>query len=325
MVKASRLMGMWIGAGLIVSVSARAESPAKCAMQGKYTIVVHGGYVGEAHPNWPDAAVRELTRQIVARGRERLAAGASALDVVVESIVVFEDSGQTDSGKGSFENSAGFVETDASLMQGSSGRSGAVAAMQRLKNPIVAARIVMERTPHVLFVGAAGEQTLIGLGAQVIADPKSYYKPVAEPEAPKNQGHGTVGAVAMDRCGVLAAGTSTGGTYGKMPGRVGDSPIVGASTFANDQVALSATGAGEYFIKRGATRDIAARVAYLHTPLQKAADIVVKDLIGKEDRSRGAVIAISRSGEIAFSSTGYGLLHGFATEEVAPTVAVKVE
>jgi L-asparaginase / beta-aspartyl-peptidase len=147
---------------------------------------------------------------------------------------------------------------------------------------------------------------------------------VIEPQA-KTQGHGTVGAVALDRCGVLAAGTSTGGTYGKMPGRVGDSPIIGASTFANEQVALSTTGAGEFFIKRGATRDIAARVSYLHVSLQSAADTVIKDLIGKADHSRGAVIAISRDGDIVFSSTGYGLLHGYATEKLAPTVAVKVE
>ncbi len=317
-------IGMCVAAGLLGSVTARAEPPA-CALQAQYTLAVHGGYVGEARPDWPDAAVKELTRQIVARGRERLARGDAALDVVVESIRTFEDSGQTDAGKGSFENSAGFVETDASLMLGSTGRSGAVAAMQRLKNPILAARLVMEKTPHVLFVGAAGEQTLIGLGAEVIPDPKSYYKPVIEPQTVKSQGHGTVGAVAMDRCGVLAAGTSTGGTYGKMPGRVGDSPIVGASTFANDQVALSATGAGEYFIKRGATRDIAARVAYLHVSLQSAADVVVKELIGKEDRSRGAVIAISRGGEVAFASTGYGLLHGYATDKIPPAVAVKVE
>ena len=325
MKKNSILIGAWIGASSFASMNAQAQSPASCTAQARYTIAVHGGYVGEARPDWPDAAVKELTRQIVARGRERLAQGASALDVVVDSIVAFEDSGQVDAGKGSFENSAGFVETDASVMVGSTGHSGAVAAMQRLKNPILAARLVMDKTPHVLFVGAAGEQTLIGLGAQVIADPKSYYKPVVEPQTKKNQSHGTVGAVALDRCGVLAAGTSTGGTYGKMPGRVGDSPIVGASTFANDQVATSSTGAGEYFIKRGATRDIAARVAYLHVSLQSATDTVVKDLIGEADGSRGAVIAISRSGEIAFASTGYGLLHGYANEKVAPTVAVKVD
>jgi L-asparaginase / beta-aspartyl-peptidase len=328
-------IGLWLVPSLVAPslavpslaapVIAQAGPSTACDLQSRYTIVVHGGYVGEAHPDWPDAAVRGLTRTIVARARARLAAGAPALDVVVESIAAFEDSGQTDSGKGSFENSAGFVETDASLMLGSTGRSGAVAAMQRLKNPIMAARLVMDKTPHVLFVGTAGEQTLIDLGAQVIPDPKSYYKPVAEPAAPANKGHGTVGAVAMDRCGVLAAGTSTGGTYGKMPGRVGDSPIIGASTFANEEVAMSTTGAGEYFVKRGATRDIAARVAYLHVPLQRAADTVIRDLIGKQDHSRGAVIAISRRGEIAFSSTGYGLLHGYATEKLAPTVEVKVE
>ena len=324
MKKHSAWMSLGMGASLLASMNSQAESPATCAAQARYSIVVHGGYVGEERPDWPDTAVKQLTRQIVSRGRERLAQGASALDVVVESIVAFEDSGQVDAGKGSFENSAGFVETDASLMVGSTGRSGAVAAMQKLKNPILAARLVMDKTPHVLFVGAAGEKTLIDLGAQVIPDPRSYYKPVIEPQA-KTQGHGTVGAVALDRCGVLAAGTSTGGTYGKMPGRVGDSPIVGASTFANEQVALSTTGAGEFFIKRGATRDIAARVGYLHVSLQSAADTVIKDLIGKADHSRGAVIAISRDGDIAFSSTGYGLLHGYATEKLAPTVGVKVE
>lgn len=296
-----------------------------CTTRLQYSIAVHGGYVGTNRPDWPNAAVQDLTRQIVTRARERLAAGAPALDVVVEAIAAFEDSGQVDAGKGSFENTAGFVETDASLMVGSTGRSGAVAAMQRLKNPIQAARLVMEKTPHVLFVGAAGEQTLVKLGAQVIADPKRYYKPVIEPQMSKSHAHGTVGAVAMDRCGEMAAGTSTGGTYEKMPGRVGDSPIIGASTFANNQVALSSTGAGEIFIKRGATRDIAARVAYLHSSLQTAVDVVVKNLIGGEDQSRGAVIAISHDGEIVFSSTGYGLLHGYASERFAPTVAVEAK
>lgn len=316
---------IWLCASLLVSAQSKASAPTSCTSQMQYSIAVHGGYVGTARVDWPNTAVKELTRQIVARARERLAAGATALDVVVDSIVAFEDSGQVDAGKGSFENTSGFVETDASVMVGSTGRSGAVAAMQTLKNPILAARLVMEKTPHVLFVGAAGERTLIKLGAQVIADPKRYYKPVIEPQMTKSNAHGTVGAVAMDRCGEMVAGTSTGGTYGKMPGRVGDSPIIGASTFANDQVALSSTGAGEYFIKRGATRDIAARVAYLHSSLQAAADLVIKGLIGAEDRSRGAIIAISRNGEIVFSSTGYGLLHGYASDQLPPTVAVEAK
>src|SRR5260221_14649692 len=111
-------IGAWIGASLLASMNARAESPAACAVQARYTIVVHGGYVGEAHSDWPNAAVKELTRQIVARGRERLAQGASALDVVVDSIVAFEDSGPTHSGEGSFEDSTGVVRNECSLMPG---------------------------------------------------------------------------------------------------------------------------------------------------------------------------------------------------------------
>jgi L-asparaginase / beta-aspartyl-peptidase len=310
---------------LALTLQVRAFEAPACSSQPQYTIAVHGGYVATPSPEWPNAAAKELTRQIVERARERLRGGTPALDVVAEAIAAFEDSGQVDAGKGSFLNSAGFVETDASLMVGSTGRSGAVAAMQKIKNPIMAARLVMEKTSHVLFVGAAGEQTLIDLGAQVIPDPKSYYKPVIEPHTTKASSHGTVGAVALDRCGVLAAGTSTGGTYDKMPGRVGDSPIIGASTFANEDVALSSTGAGEYFIKRGATRDIAARVAYLRSPLQQAADVVVRELIGHEDHARGAIIAISRHGDIVFSSTGFGLLHGFASEKQASTVAVEIK
>jgi len=321
----ARALSSLAAMGVAISCSAWAETSGKCPMSGKYTIAVHGGYVADELPDWPDAAVKKLTYEITSRARSRLAAGASALDVVVEAIAAFEDSGQTDAGKGAFQNTAGFTETDASLMIGSSGRSGAVAAMQKLKNPIIAARIVMEKTPHVLFVGPAGEQTLIGLGAVPVTDPKSYFQPVKEPLSMRSHTHGTVGAVALDQCGVLAAGTSTGGTYGKLPGRVGDTPIIGASTFANEQVAFSATGAGEFFIKRGATRDIAARVEYLHWPLKKAADYVIKELIGHVDHARGAIIAISRSGEIVFSSTGYGLLHGFADQSTPAVVAVRAD
>jgi L-asparaginase / beta-aspartyl-peptidase len=311
--------------GLAGSSSCLSQQSAQCHRFDTYTIVVHGGYVGEEEPDWPNAAVRRLTLEIVTRARASLAAGASALDVVVEAIAAFEDSGQTDAGKGSFQNTAGITETDASVMVGSTGRSGAVAAMQTLKNPIRAARLVMESTPHVLFVGPAGEKTLIGLGAVAVPDPRSYFRPVAEPQSVKKTSHGTVGAVAMDRCGVLAAGTSTGGTFGKMPGRVGDTPIIGASTFASAELAMSTTGDGEFFIKRGATRDISARVEYLHTPLRTAVDYVVKQLIGREDHARGAIIAISRDGGIVFSSTGYGLLHGYATQEITPTVAVRAD
>jgi len=188
-----------------------------------------------------------------------------------------------------------------------------------LKNPIKASRLVMDETQHVLFAGTNGEQTLAGLGAELVEDPARYfqkYLPPAQPPAqePTEPRHGTVGAVALDRCGNLAAGTSTGGWPGKLPGRVGDSPIIGASTYADHRYALSATGVGEYFIKRAATRDIAMRAEYLGTPLKRAADHVVKELIGKQDGADGAIIAISKEGEIVVSCNGYGILYGWVTQ-----------
>jgi isoaspartyl peptidase/L-asparaginase-like protein (Ntn-hydrolase superfamily) len=284
-------------------------------------VLVHGGYVGSADDNWVTADVLALTRQIIAAAREQLASGRGALDAVVDAIRSFEDSGLTDAGRGSYHNSAGFVEMDASLMVGDTGAAGAVAGMTKIRNPIIASRLVMERTPHVLFAGGTGEQSVIDLGAEVVSDPKTYFVPVRSPQDPASR-VGTVGAVAMDSRGLLAAGTSTGGTYGKMPGRVGDTPIIGASTFATKQFAFSSTGAGEHFVRRGATRDIAARVTYLGESLEQATTHVL-GLIANEDRSRGAIIAISKEGDVVVRSTGYGILHGFADDEAEAEVAVR--
>jgi L-asparaginase / beta-aspartyl-peptidase len=287
----------------------------------RYVVLVHGGYVGSADDSWVTQDVLDLTRRIVTTAKERLACGCGALDVVVDAIRSFEDSGLTDSGRGSYYNSAGFVEMDASLMVGTTGAAGAVAGVTRIRNPIVASRMVMEKTPHVLFVGSAGEQSLIQLGAEVVPDPATYFVPVQAPQQSENR-IGTVGAVAMDSRGTLVAGTSTGGTYGKMPGRVGDSPIIGASTFATERFAFSSTGAGEHFIRRGATRDIAARVAYLGESLEQATNHML-GLIANEDRSRGAIIAISRDGDLIVRSTGYGILHGFAHDDAEPQVGIR--
>lgn len=287
----------------------------------RYMVLVHGGYVGSADDAWVTGEVLALTRQIVDAARERLARGCCALDVVVEAIKSFEDSGLTDAGRGSYRNLDGIVEMDASLMVGDTGATGAVAGVTKIKNPIAAARLVMERTPHVLLAGTSGEQSLIQLGAEVVPDPGTYFVPVRSPQEAADR-VGTVGAIAMDGHGLLAAGTSTGGTYGKMPGRVGDTPIVGASTFATERLAFSATGAGEHFIRRGATRDIAARVTYLGESLEQATAHVL-GLIANEDRSRGAIIAISREGDVVVRSTGYGILHGFAGDEAEARVGVR--
>ena len=293
-----------------------------CGSQPRYTILVHGGTVDSAIE--VTDAHRALMRAIVTRAREQLAAGEAALDVVVQAIVEMEDSGLLNAGKGSFRNTAGTVETDASLMEGHTGRTGAVAAMQRLKNPIVAARLVMDETPHVLFAGPNGEQTLVGLGAETVEDPETYFVPAGVAVDPEKES-GTVGAVAMDRCGNLAAGTSTGGYPGKLPGRVGDSPIIGASTYANERFALSATGRGENFIRRSVTLDIAKRAEYLEMGLQASADFVVQRLLGEIDEIDGAVIAIGRNGQIVLSAVNVlGALHGYASESLAPVVAAEI-
>lgn len=292
-----------------------------CHAQDRYAFVLHGGTVTD--PNHVTAAQLDLIRIVVTEAGVELASGASALDSVVSAIVKLEDSGLLDAGKGSFLNAAGFVENDASLMQGHTGNAGAVAAMPRLRNPIVAARIAMERTPHVLFVGRTGEDTLVGLGAEEISDPSSYFTPPEfSDELPPSEG--TVGAVALDRHGHLAAGTSTGGRSGQLAGRVGDSPIIGAGTFADETYALSATGDGEAFIRRCATRDIAARASYCEMSLQDAADHVVHRLISDVDNTSGAIIAIGHDGEIVLCSNVYGIRHGYTTESGSITVGAQV-
>lgn len=302
---------------LAIGVAALPATAENCNSNEEFTLMLHGGFLDEEEEVGPEH--RALFRRLLESGRENLAEGDSALDAVVDSIAALEDSGILNAGKGSIVNTAGFTESDASLMDGRSGRSGAVAAMQRLKNPIKASRLVMDETEHVLFAGTTGEQTLAGLGAELVDDPASYFQKHVQPPQPPSKEptepeHGTVGAVALDRCGNLAAGTSTGGWSTKLPGRVGDSPIIGASTYADGQVALSATGVGEYFIKRTASRDIAMRAEYLGMPLKRAADYVIKELIGKRDGAEGAIIAIDKGGEVVISCNGYGILYGWVTQ-----------
>lgn len=286
---------------------------------GRFALAVHGGTV--TSPEGFDTAQLALIDRVVAAGRAALEAGAAALEVVVDCVVALEDSGLLDAGKGSYLNTQGFVENDAALMEGHTGRAGGVAAVQRLKNPIAAARLVMERTPHVLLVGVTGEQTLLGLGAESVDDPSSYFIPYVDPGARRGR-EGTVGAVALDAAGHLAAATSTGGTPGKVPGRVGDSPLIGAGTYADEHYAVSATGIGEHFIRRCAAVDIAHRAEYRHDGLCTAAEHVILRLIGEIDRAAGAVIAMSHQGEIVVCSNVYGVLHGCATDHAPSIVGV---
>ncbi|MGQ9863741.1 MAG: isoaspartyl peptidase/L-asparaginase family protein [Bacteroidia bacterium] len=220
-------------------------------------IAIHGG-AGNITPQnlSPDkqSRVEKILSEIVERGYERLRQGASALDVVEEAVRSLEESGYFNAGLGAVPNQEGIVELDAAIMDGKTLRAGAIAAARLPKYPISAARKVMEETPHVLVVGAGADALVRKWQLE-----ERGQVPLSEPLWT----YGTVGAVALDKAGNLASATSTGGIGGKMPGRVGDSPLIGAGTYAENGVgALSATGKGEYFIRIACTYDVIARIKY---------------------------------------------------------------
>jgi beta-aspartyl-peptidase (threonine type) len=256
-------------------------------------------------------------RRALTAGRNILATGGSALDAVTKAVVALEDDPLFNAGRGSVFTAAGTQEMDASVMDGRDHRAGAVAGIFGPRNPVLAARAVMECSDHVL---------LIGEGA--LAFCREQRVPFAEPgdfsteerrrelqralaERGRNAaGEGTVGAVARDCDGNLAAATSTGGLTGKVPGRVGDSPIIGAGTYAdNATCAVSATGHGEFFIRYGAAFEIAARLRHAGQSLQQAADAVVEAvaLFG----GRGGVIAVDRTGTLALPFNTAGMYRGY--------------
>lgn len=238
---------------------------------------------------------------------EALRAGQSALDVVTSAVVRLEDSGLYLAGKGAAPNAKGEYELDASIMEGQTRRGGGVAGMTGVKNPVRAARIVMEETPHVLLVGAGAREAALAAGLEAVDAPGDYYTPSATSDhtLPPGLGLGTVGAVALDQHGRLAAATSTGGTLGKLRGRVGDTPLIGAGTWADEEVAVSCTGQGEYFIRAAVAADIAARRKYAHQSLTEAARSALTDMIRLG--GAGGLIALDRNGQVACPYNTLGL------------------
>lgn len=246
--------------------------------------------------------MRELTIEC----KKRLESGARALDVVEHAVVELESSGMYVAGRGSAPNTAGYVELDASIMDGASREAGAVAAIVGVANPISVARRVMQETPHVMLVGTGALAFAREQGLELIDDPDSYYTlPVGVYEHEINEHeHGTVGAVALDQSGGLAAATSTGGTFGKLEGRVGDSPLIGPGTWADEDIAISCTGTGEHIIRSGGAIAIAHMVKTGATPEQAIDDMLdeVKRLGGD-----GGVIAVTRGGHVAMTYNSQGM------------------
>ena len=269
---------------------------------------------------------------------------ATSLDAVVAAIIVLEDSPLFNAGKGAVFTKDGRNELDACLINGANRKSGAVANLTTIKNPIVAARIVMEKSSHVLMVGRGAEQFAAAHGAETV-DP-SYFrteerwqmyqralqkleqaapKQGATPRLPADSRFGTVGCVAVDRHGNLAAGTSTGGITLKLTGRVGGAPIIGAGTYANNHTcAISGTGDGEYFIRLVAAHDISALMEYRGLNVVDASRQVVHEKIGKAGGEAG-VIVLDPRGRLALTYNTPGMYRGYITRDKREHVAIYEE
>ncbi|MGJ8560214.1 MAG: isoaspartyl peptidase/L-asparaginase family protein [Litorimonas sp.] len=284
-----------------------------CDARTRFAIIVHGGTSsGQIHPER-----LAFIETMLAERRTELDAGARAIDIVEAALVAMEDSGLFNAGKAAITNSAGYVETDASIMDGRTLDAGAVASQRRIKNPISAARLVMDNTRHVMMVGDRGEVAVTALGAETIV-PEDYFTRMKSQEVKE---HGTVGAAVLDRCGDLAAGTSTGGYGSKIPGRVGDSPIIGAGVYAaNGVMAGSATGHGEYFIRHTALRSVAARMDYGTQSLSIATQAVIDgmDAAGPGRDGQGGIVAVDANGSFAAVHSTVGMIHGMTSDSMTP-------
>ena len=279
----------------------------------KHLIILHGGSLSRPKNSGTVKFAKLLERPItiiLKKGDEALDKGATALEVVAYVVSEMEDSGAFNAGRGAIRNTAGERELDASIMEGKTQKAGAVASVRKIRNPILGARYIMEKTENVLFVGPSADRLLrnAGLEAASLADGRKFAK---DNTGMDNGGPiGTVGAVVLDRCGNLAAGTSTGGFQRKIPGRVGDSPIIGAGTYANETVAISATGHGEYFIRYSVAHDIYARMAYGGKNLEDAASAVILELESKG--GRGGVIAIDKDGNYSMPYSYPAMVRGIS-------------
>lgn len=308
--------------------------------QDRVVLVLHGG-AGVRRADLSPAKeerARKVLEQALQAGHSALKGGASSLDAVETAIVVLEDAPEFNAGRGSVLNTEGAVEMDASVMNGADLKAGAVAAVTEVRNPIRLARLVMTDTPHVLLIGKgaldlAKEKSLPLEKPAWFVTPEQQQRLERAKEAKRKSAAnasqsdysfniGTVGAVALDAGGHLAAGTSTGGMVNKRPGRVGDSPIIGAGTYAEDGVcAVSCTGHGEFFIRHVVAHDVAARIKHGKAGLREAAHAIIHEQL-KPQGGTGGLIALNAQGVMSACFNTEGMFHAWITESGEAHVAI---
>jgi beta-aspartyl-peptidase (threonine type) len=302
----------------------------RTAQHSEWVIVVHGGAGSGSRDNIPEEiqlAYTEALQQALDTGSAILGGGGSSLDAIEAAIVMLENNPNFNAGRGAVFTEEGINELDASIMDGRDRNAGAVAGVTGIKNPIKAARMVMEASRHVFLIGEGAERFAADRGLE-IADTGWFYTErrwksfERAREREKTKEHGTVGAVARDIHGHLAAGTSTGGMTNKMHGRVGDSPVIGAGTFACDKTcAVSATGHGEYFIRNVIAYDISALMEYGGLDLSAAADSLIMGRLASL-QVNGGVIAVDHKGNIAMPFNTSSMIRGYKKASGETEVAI---
>ncbi len=334
------LRGVRLGFIVLILAMDGLTNPAAAQAPPPFGLVVHGGAgtirKSDLTPEQEQAYRDKLTEALQA-GYAVLSRGGTSLDAVVATLNVLEDSPLFNAGKGAVFTHEGTVELDASIMDGQTRAAGAIAGVKHVRNPINLARMVMEQSPHVMMAGAGAEAFAVEKGMEMVENAYFYTERrrrqleqakaressmgaalpegVSEELSPGAYKFGTVGAVALDQAGNLAAGTSTGGMTNKRFGRIGDSPIIGAGTYAdNATCAVSATGHGEYFIRGVVAHDIAAMMAYGGKSLQEAARTVIMEKLTAMGGT-GGIIAIDRAGNIAMPFNTEGMYRGHIDAE----------